>query len=128
MTMMFEVQDLKVASPATVSRCGMVYISPDNLGWEAQTSPWIKKLPTAIKKQGISALYSLLIDSFVPEVINFLYGNTDSEDTLAEEERVENLKGPIQIGKNQLFCNFLNLFESFLLGDDTRETLRIKEQ
>lgn len=37
---MFEVQDLAVASPATVSRCGMVYLDNLCLGWEATYNTW----------------------------------------------------------------------------------------
>lgn len=41
--MLFEVQDLAVASPATVSRCGMVYLSSENLGWREFVLSWFSK-------------------------------------------------------------------------------------
>ncbi|CAB0035010.1 unnamed protein product, partial [Trichogramma brassicae] len=44
-TMMFEVEDLRVASPATVSRCGMVYMEPQGLGIDPFIDCWIKQLP-----------------------------------------------------------------------------------
>ena len=44
MKMIFECKDLSQASPATVSRCGMVYSSNENCKWPLIVSSWIKQL------------------------------------------------------------------------------------
>jgi dynein heavy chain len=46
MRMIFEIRDLRFASPATVSRAGILYISDDSgYQWEAYSNSWLDKLP-----------------------------------------------------------------------------------
>ena len=41
--MLFEVEDLAVASPATVSRCGMVFNDIVDLGWQPYVDSWLNR-------------------------------------------------------------------------------------
>jgi dynein heavy chain len=52
---MFEVEDLLYASLATVSRCGMVYMEPEQLGWRNLVKKFIQyelpsEYPDALKE------------------------------------------------------------------------------
>jgi len=73
MTMMFEVQDLAVASPATVSRCGMVYLEPSILGLSPFVRCWMRKLPEAILPYKDNLL--VLFKNFMEPCIKFVRKN-----------------------------------------------------
>jgi dynein heavy chain len=73
MTMMFEVADLAVASPATVSRCGMVYLEPSILGLKPFVECWIRKLPESIFMY--REMLNKLFDAFLEPSIHFIRKN-----------------------------------------------------
>ncbi|XP_059179969.1 dynein axonemal heavy chain 6 [Centropristis striata] len=72
--MVFEVQDLAVASPATVSRCGMVYIDPDELKWMPYVQTWISglgaKLPDPVRTYLLE-----LFEQYVEQGLQFVVKN-----------------------------------------------------
>ncbi len=66
--MIFEVQDLAVASPATVSRCGMVYVEPQQLGWRPLRDSWMAALPQGLDAEArahLMTLFEWLVDPCV---------------------------------------------------------------
>jgi len=86
MSMIFEVGDLAVASPATVSRCGMVYLEPHQLGWRPLLVSWIAQLPSLLgpkAKKHIEALF----DWLMPVCLRFVKKET-KEQTPTEDSNL----------------------------------------
>jgi dynein heavy chain len=64
MSMIFEVDDLSQASPATVSRCGMVFMEPESLGLDPLIRSWLQTLPELVDESCKATLWRLF-DTFM---------------------------------------------------------------
>jgi len=71
MTMMFEPEDLAVASPATVSRCGMIYMEPKSLGFDPLLQSWLHTLPPKMTAKHKTKI-SILFDVYISGILQFM--------------------------------------------------------
>ncbi|XP_077995609.1 dynein axonemal heavy chain 10-like isoform X2 [Glandiceps talaboti] len=66
--LLFEVGDLQYASPATVSRCGMVYVDPKNLGYLPYWEKWVNARQNKEEQTDLKRLF----DKYVPPCIDMI--------------------------------------------------------
>ncbi|XP_058027873.1 dynein axonemal heavy chain 12 [Ahaetulla prasina] len=69
MSLIFEAMDLSQASPATVSRCGMIYLEPLQLGWKPLVTSWLNTLPEPLNEKEFQDLFEELFDWLVPPAL-----------------------------------------------------------
>ena len=69
--MMFEVENLSQASPATVSRCGMVVMEHVDLGFAAMADSWAPQTVSAHIPQHTSVLVDLIKEHAFPAIAGF---------------------------------------------------------
>lgn len=98
MNMIFEVADLAVASPATVSRCGMVYVQPDLLGWRPVMLSWLAALPAGITEAQKAQMLALA-DWLVPPCLR---------------AATKLMKAVLPMVDINLVCSLMRLLESHL--------------
>ncbi|KAJ8284204.1 hypothetical protein COCON_G00030540 [Conger conger] len=72
MSMIFEPADLEQASPATVSRCGMIYMEPHQLGWAPLKDSYMDTLPESLSvehRELVEDMFNWLVDP----CLDFIY-------------------------------------------------------
>eukprot|EP01038_Epipyxis_sp_PR26KG_P008413 gene8413-11380_t len=101
--MLFEVQDLKVASPATVSRCGMVYMEQIHVGMLSLVRSWGVTTLRSIAGLKLSKTIVATIETHLESCIEFI-----------RYECVEK----VATSNNQLTTSLLNLFAAKMLAEE----------
>ncbi|PRP82215.1 dynein-1-alpha heavy chain, flagellar inner arm I1 complex, partial [Planoprotostelium fungivorum] len=100
-SLLFEVSDLRHASPATVSRCGMVYIDPLNTGYHPYFASWMAKR----NKNEADTLRSLF-EKYVPPTIDYIFEGASNGLSL---DRLRTVIPIIPVAMIKQLCTILSI-------------------
>jgi dynein heavy chain len=104
MRMLFEVQDLSKASPATVSRCGMVYMNIEAVGWRPYISQWLAKETDHLSGESQQYIKNLT-EIYIDKALTYLR---------------KNLNEPIPTVDNSLVMSLCSLLKALLHPDSCK--------
>jgi len=112
--MLFEVFDLQYASPATISRCGMVYVDPKNLGYEPYWQRWLNN---RAKRQTEFAGLTKLYQKYVPLCVDMIC------EGVVEGRIGQRLKGVIPLTNLNLVTQLTKMLDALLGQEELEEPL-----
>ncbi|CAH1233746.1 DNAH10 [Branchiostoma lanceolatum] len=105
--MLFEVGDLQYASPATVSRCGMVYVDPKNLGYQPFWDKWANARPNKAERDDLNRLF----EKYVPPAIDMVI------EGIVDGRQGEKLKCIVPLTNLNLVVQLSNMLNAILVKE-----------
>jgi len=122
MSMIFEPADLAVASPATVSRCGMVYMQPLEMGWKPLIVSWKTNLPHfLVRDDKNKEIFLPAIDEIIDVMVQPLLDYIQKECKLTTPSNEQN----IVMALLRLWRSMLKVFENEAYGEENDKKTNI---
>uniref|UniRef100_A0A8C7WKA2 Uncharacterized protein n=1 Tax=Oncorhynchus mykiss TaxID=8022 RepID=A0A8C7WKA2_ONCMY len=102
---LFEVDTLSQATPATISRCAMVYMDPVDLGWKPYVRRWLSRLPRQLSREGRNHIQQLF-DNSITQGLNFV----------KKHQKLLNFQIP-EMSTVMTVCSILGALINFMQGN-----------
>ncbi|XP_011494831.1 PREDICTED: dynein beta chain, ciliary-like [Ceratosolen solmsi marchali] len=93
MRLLFEISNLRTATPATVSRAGILYINPQDLGWSPFIQSWIDT-----RDSGERANLMILFEKYIPILLDVM------------KSKFKKITPIPEICHLEMLCNLLDCF------------------
>ncbi|KAM4874879.1 dynein axonemal heavy chain 11 [Thomomys bottae] len=87
MRLLFEIHHLRTATPATVSRAGILYVNPQDLGWNPYVASWIERR----RHQSEKANLTILFDKYIPACLDKLRSSFKAITTIPENSLLQTI-------------------------------------